>query len=199
MNKTIKKMTLSEIESVLNCKIEIIPERPKKKLADVLVGETFKIGPFEFIVLEHAENGVRVLSRYFWRWTEFDSKTNNYEKSMVRADLNHNFYKQMSEYVKEEDIIKHVVDLTCINGEKDYGECEDYVSLLTFDLYRKYAPIIEKYNLGEHHWWCLATGDMPSGLISLVSDVLQFDSRRAANGIRPYCILSASTIVEELN
>ena len=48
--------------------------------------------------------------------------------------------------VGKDNIIQHKVDLTADDGRTDYGVCDDYISLLTCDMYRKCVYILEKYN-----------------------------------------------------
>lgn len=48
-----KEMTLQEIQEKLGCKIKIVDEKAKFKLATVETGKTFKAGKFEFVALEH--------------------------------------------------------------------------------------------------------------------------------------------------
>lgn len=82
-----------------------------------------------------------------------------------------------------------------MDGQKEYGKCEDKVSIISLDEYRKYRELIPN---AEYWWWTLTpdstkcNGDTswirivsPSGRI----DRNGYDSCR---GVRPLCIFSSS-------
>ena len=90
--------------------------------------------------------------------------------------------------------------LTSLDGQTEYGTCEDYVSLITVDEYRKYRDLLP--NTGEY-WWTLtadstASNDnsrwvrvvSPRGYFSR-SDCYYYD------GVRPVCIFSSSIFESE--
>ena len=70
-----------------NKKIELTPEQVKEiensfgfnkiKLSEIPVGETFKVGGFEFIVLEQYGFDTAVILKDFWKTDVFDKKNNN--------------------------------------------------------------------------------------------------------------------------
>jgi hypothetical protein len=124
-------------------------------LKNIEIGEDFKVGNLEFVVLEHKEETTAVILKDFWKTAKFDSSANDYKESEIRKDLNNAFYYELSGAIGTNNIVKHTVDLTADDGRIDYKQCEDYISLLTCDLYRKYVYVLEKYN--PESWWWLAT------------------------------------------
>lgn len=196
-----KEMTLKEIQKLLGYEVKIVVEKPQKQLADIPVGETFKVEDLEFIVLEHNHEQTAVLLKDFWKTDIFDSKSNNYANSKIRNDLNKEFYKDLKSIVGKDNIISHKVDLTSDDGRKDYETVEDYVSLLTCDMYRKYVNIIDKYRITSDWWW-LATAYSTasngySSSVRCVTDDGTLNSNCCDNlsGVRPFCILKSNIFV----
>ncbi len=193
-------------------KIELTPEQVKEmeesfganktELKNISVGDTFKVGEFEFIVLEHDGENTSIILKDFWKSSKFDSDSNDYRESDIRKDLNKNFYKELCALVGSGNIIKHTVDLTADDGLKDYESCEDNISLLTCDMYRRYIYILKKYN--PKKWWWLATA------YSTKSNGYEFAVRAVYNGgaldylncfcndgVRPFCILKSNIFVSK--
>ena len=195
-----------------NKKIELTPEQVKDiensfgfnkvKLSDITVGDTFKVGDLEFIVLEQRGFETSVILKEFWKSTQFDGSQNDYKESSIRKDLNVNFYEQLSSLVGKENIVKHTVDLTSDDGRTDYGNCDDYISLLTCEMYRKYVYVLEKHN--PKKWWWLSTAYSvkSNGWETAVRCVdgigtLNGSSCNVSIGVRPFCILKSNIFVSE--
>ena len=199
--KNTKEMTLSEIQEKLGCKIKIVDEKAKFKLAEVEDGKTFKAGKFEFVALEQLPNATAVVLKDCWKDGIFDSDSNDFNESDIRKDLNTDFYNQLAEIVGKENIIKHTIDLTSDDGRKEYETCTDYISLLTCDQYRKYVSILDKYN--PKQWWWLATPystlEDYSSLVRCVLNVgtLDYVDCSSNYGVRPFCILKSDIFVSE--
>ena len=195
-----------------NKQIELSPEQVKQieesfgfnktQLKDVAVGETFKVGDLEFIVLEQKEYNpgnceTFVILKDFWKTDKFDDLSNDYKESSIRKSLNTEFYALLSNAVGSENIVKHTVELTADDGRTDYGNCEDNISLLTCEMYRKFVYILDKYN--PKKWWWLATAySTKSNDYSLfVRCVLYIGTLRCGScgngrGVRPFCIFDPS-------
>jgi hypothetical protein len=196
-----KEMTIKEIQDILGYKIKVV-EETKKRLSEVAMGDTFKVGKFEFIVL--AQNRVvgttEVLLKDLWKTTKFDDDTNDYKNSSIRKELNGEFLNELANEVGTINIIPHTVNLTADDGRKDYGMCDDSVSLLTCDMYRKYVDVIDRYLIDN--WWWLATpySTSSNGYDCTVRCVnrggtLNDDSCSCVSGVRPFCILKSGIFV----
>lgn len=194
-----KELTLKEIQNLLGYEVKIVADKPSRTLADIPVGETFKVGDLEFIVLEHTDDGTNVILKDFWKATKFDDNTSNYAKSKIRKELNNKFYNKLSAIVGTQNIIEHTVDLTTDDGRKDYGCVTDAISLLTCDMYRKYVDILDKYNPNE--WWLATSWSTASkgwnctvrcvsGSGALGNIFCNYDF-----GVRPFCRLVSSISV----
>lgn len=128
-------------------------ELPDVKLADIPVGETFKIGSREFVVLEQVGDTSAVILKGLLPDQTFGSN-NNFNGSNVDKRCNQ-FASELAAIIGDDNIIEHTVDLTSDDGMKDYGTIQRRCSLITADLYRRYVEILDKVNPGA--WWWLAT------------------------------------------
>lgn len=174
----------------------------KVKLASVPVGETFKIGDEEWIVLEQSGDTTAVLKKDLLLVKfKFDDTTNNFSKSYINHFLNVHYKEKLQKLVGN-NLCEHTVDLTADDGSRDYKKCKAYVSLLTCEQYRKYTDIMLKYN--PKKWWWLATAYSTPirGYTECVRAVLS-DGTLCDNvcysdggGVRPFCILKSCCEVE---
>lgn len=190
-----------------NKKIELTNEQAKEiensfgfnkvMLKNIEIGEAFKVGNFEFVVLEHKEETTAIILKDFWKTAKFDSSANDYKESEIRKDLNNAFYYELSGAIGTDNIVKHTIDLTADDGRIDYKQCEDYISLLTCDLYRKYVYVLEKHN--PESWWWLATAystksNAYTKTVRCVDDdgTLYLGYCSYDSGVRPFLIFSSS-------
>ena len=71
-----------------------------------------------------------------------EDNCNDWRKSSLRRYLNEEYIKGFN----RGDLLPFVSDLTTDSGQKDYGTSEDYIALLSCDLYRKYREYVPKYD-----------------------------------------------------
>ncbi len=168
-------------------------------LGSVPVGETFKIGEYEFIALEHSEGTTKVILKDLLHKDKQFGKCNNYEGSYV-DDWCNDFEIEIAGVIGEDNLIEHTVDLTSDDGLKDYGKIKRKMSLLTTELYRRYVEILDKHKIDD--WWWLATAwSTPahgnSSTVKCVSpDGFIFNRSYDFNdGVRPFCILNSNIFV----
>jgi hypothetical protein len=169
----------------------------KVKLASIPIGETFKIGDEEWIVLEQSGDTTAVLKKDLLPGShKFDNNTNNFAKSEIYSFLNDEYYVRLAALIGTNNICEHTVDLTADDGLRDYKKCKAYVSLLTCELYRKYTDIMLKYN--PKQWWWLATAySTPTrgynGLLRCVYDDGTLYDHCCSDDccVRPFCILKS--------
>lgn len=76
------------------------------------------------------------------------SNKNDWRTSSLRKYLNGEYLEQFN----RGDLLPFVSDLTADDGMKDYGTAEDYVFILSCDLYRKYREFVPRFN---NWWWTL--------------------------------------------
>ena len=107
-------------------------------------GEHFNYNGMEFIVLGKEQGGIlAVAAKCLEDEMPFDEDNcNDWRKSSLRRYLNEEYIKGFN----RGDLLPFVSDLTTDSGQKDYGTSEDYIALLSCDLYRKYREYVPKYD-----------------------------------------------------
>ena len=174
------------------------------KLSDIAEGETFKVGNYEFIVLEHMEDKTAVILKDLLETSMKFGDTNNFsdEGCIVRKRLEQ-FASELEGIIGTDNLITHDVDLTADDGLKDYGITTAKVSLLTCNLYRKYVETLDNYKVKK--WWWLVTpfstpkhdpdnwvkGVAPSGFVCN-NGLYNYDV-----GVRPFCIFNSNIFVSK--
>ena len=176
----------------------------KVKLASVPIGETFKIGDEEWIVLEQSGDTTAVLKKDLLLVKfKFDDTTNNFSKSYINHFLNMHYKEKLQKLVGNY-LCEHTVDLTADDGLKDYKECKAYVSLLTCEQYRKYTNIMLKYNTKQ--WWWLATAystptrgyGMLVRFVNCYGTLCNDGYCNDCGGVRPFIVLKNTLEVDEV-
>lgn len=178
------------------------PGKMKKKLSDFIPGKIVKIGDYEMVVLEQMGGETALISKgLFGEGSAFSEENNSYDGSLVDC-ICETFADQIAEAVGAENIVEHNVDLTTLDGLKDYRCVSRRASLLNLSRFRQYVDILDKYNPGG--WWWLATATStkrhendrwalcvsPSGCIGRGNCSIYGDG-----GVRPFCILKSDIVV----
>ena len=171
------------------------------KLSDIPEGETFKLGEYEFVVLEHNNGTAKVLLKDALCKSAFSDEDCDFKKSKVKNILEE-FCDKIATLINGIDnIIPHLVDLTSNDGLKDYGETTERISLLTTDMARKYVQILDKHKL-DAWWWLVTPYSTPT---HGYSEYVCCESPRGNisnhyyyigdGGVRPFCILNSDIFV----
>lgn len=161
-------------------------------------GDRFDLAGTCWTILDIKEEGYLCLADSVGD-KQFDSASNNWTTSALREHLNTEFAEKISDEIGEENIIKFDRDLTSLDGQTEYENCLDLVSLLTVDEYREYRQFIPNYG----DWWWLASpwstpcnnDETWEAVVSPSGDV------RSGNyvhyGVRPVCIFSSAIFESE--
>lgn len=168
--------------------------------AGLQVGDTFELARLTWKILEITDKGYACLADELEERMKFDNSCNNWEKSKLRKYLNTEFYKQLADAVGEENILPFERDLLSMDGQTEYGICEDKVSLLTVDEYRKHRALIPNAN----YWWWTITPDSTKcnddtiyvRVVSLPGSINR-DFYYYCSGVRPFCIFSSAIFESE--
>ena len=117
-----------------------------------------------------------------------ESNKNDWRTSSLRKYLNGEYLEQFN----RGDLLPFVSDLTSDDGMKDYGTAEDYVFLLSCDLYRKYRESVPRFN---NWWWTLTPWTCSPSYANyarIVSSSGEVDSSFAYYGIgvAPACLFN---------
>lgn len=158
------------------------------------IGDTFEIAGINWKILDITENGYMCLADKLEDSMEFDERSSDWEGSQLREYLNTEFFEKISDEIGEENIITFNRDLTSIDGQTEYGECEDMVSLLTIDEYRKYRKLIPNTN---YYWWLISPWSTPcndwnrSVAVVAPAGLINYGRCNYDRGVRPVCIFSS--------
>lgn len=113
----------------------------KTAISNVAPGQVVKFHGEPCIVLEHRTAGTLLVAAAQIK-SSFGS-TNNFAVSSFREHLNGAFADALTEGHADE-LITREVDLTALNGSKEYGSCECKVAPLTFDEIRRFHGLLPK-------------------------------------------------------
>lgn len=141
-------------------------EAEKNKIKIPKPGDRFEYNDVMFTVLGEEQGGVlAIVSELLLRRMPFDeSRKNDWRISSLRKHLNRDYLEQFD----RGDLLPFVSDLTSDDGEKDYGTAEDYIFLLSYDLYRKYREFVPRFK-GSWNTLTPWTCDPDSSLVRSVS------------------------------
>lgn len=159
------------------------------------IGDTFELADTTWKILDITSAGYICLADNI-EDMEFDSNSNNWENSGLRGYLNGEFFEKMAAEIGSKNIIPFERNLLSLDGQTEYGKCEDKVSLLTVDEYRKYRNLIP--NTKDYWWWLVSPWSTPCNdykrAVAVVSSA-GYVGRNDCNddsGVRPVCIFSSS-------
>lgn len=161
----------------------------KDKIEIPKPGEQFEYNGIEFTALGEEQGGVlAIVSKLPWQRMPFnESSKNDWRTSSLRKHLNGEYLEQFN----RGDLLPFVSDLTADDGMKDYGTAEDYVFLLSCDLYRKYRESVPRF---KSRWstltpWTCTTG---SSLMRAVSanGTVDISFANIINGVAPACLFN---------
>lgn len=170
------------------------------KECELTPGDHFKYNGLEFVLLEITEAGdylaitASMIASSMQFSTNNDDGSNNWAVSDLREWLNGGF---IDEHFNKKHLVKSISDLTADNGDKRYGTCEDYLTLLSCDQYRKYRDIVPHY---DGYVWTLTPWRCDAGVAYLVCFVYPsgalYDSYFAtnSNGVAPACIFNHNIV-----
>lgn len=164
------------------------------------IGDTFKITGLDWKIIDITDKGYSCLCEILEEDMKFDDSSNDWKSSGLREYLNGDFFKKISDEVGEENIVKFERDLLSLDGQTEYEKCEDSVSLLTVDEYRKYRSLIPN----EKKWWWLITPwstpcndyEYPVAVVAS-SGIILSRNCGSNSGVRPFCIFSSSIFESE--
>lgn len=162
-------------------------------------GDHFKYNGLEFVLLEITEAGdylaitASMIASSMQFSTNNDDGSNNWAVSDLREWLNGGF---IDEHFNKKHLVKSISDLTADNGDKQYGTCEDYLTLLSCDQYRKYRDIVPQY---DGYVWTLTPWRCDAGYGSNVRSVSPsgalYDSGATSSlGVAPACIFNHNIV-----
>jgi hypothetical protein len=186
-------------EQINDLRNEIAMLKATSKTANFLeglgIGDTFELADTTWKILDITSAGYICLADSI-EDMKFDSNSNNWENSDLRDYLNEGFLEKIAAEIGLENIISFERNLLSLDGQTEYGKCEDKVSLLTVDEYRKYRNLIP--NTKDYWWWLVSPWSTPCNdykrAVAVVSSAGNINNNDCNDGlgVRPVCIFSSS-------
>lgn len=127
-----------------------------KTLAEIKIGELFKVADIEFIKFAD-ENGNTVAVARESVFNSTFGNNNNFATSRIKSRLESEILPKIEKSIGAENIVEHQVDLLSLDGDDKWGKVKCKISIPTFDFYRHNVKMFDKYKLGK--WWWLSTPD----------------------------------------
>ena len=196
---TLTMRYLQEQIEKLSGRLDALEEKREHKKIRAGIGDTFELAGVKWKVLDISEKGYLCLADKLENKMQFDTESNNWLTSRLREYLNTEYIEKISAEIGEDNIIPFKRDLISLDGQVEYGECEDKVSLLTVDEYKKYRNLVP--NTEAYWWWLIspwstACNGWKYG-VTVVAPSGDFGDCHCYDyyGVRPFCIFS-STIFE---
>ena len=164
---------------------------------EIKLGKEFVYNGIRFICLDIIDGNYLAITAECWcekRFNEeFKDGCNNWEKSTLRRFLNEDV---LAGHFNTEHLITQTSDLVADNGEKAYGTCEDYITLLTCDQYRKYRDYVPLF---EECMWTLTPWRCDPGDASLVRNVdptgaIYNYGADYSFGLAPVCLFNSNNL-----
>lgn len=164
----------------------------KTRIKKPSAGEHFFYNGIEFVALGEEQGGIlAVVAERLEERMAFDKNNkNDWRSSTLREYLN-------GEYINNfdtDDLLPFVSDLTSDDGMTDYGTSEDFVALLSDNLYRKYRKFMPQYDT----WvWTITPWSCTPGAAYIerhvsTSGALNHNHASYGYGVAPACIFNPS-------
>ena len=151
MTNKISEEKVRKLEDELR---EIKSELKGEKFRSLEIGDTFELAGLTWKMLDRTDKGIVCLAERIK--DSFDFGTNNdWKESSIRKYLNKEFYEKLVDEIGEDHVVTFERVLTSLDGQKEYGSCEDKVSIISLDEYRKYRELIPN----KKYWWWTLTPD----------------------------------------
>lgn len=170
----------------------------QKQVKDLQMKESISVADITWSkIAEDNEGNAYMLANENICDMEF-GESNDWRESPIRKRLNEELYQKVSAELGADALVTIQTDLFSHDGFRDYGKCEDNVSLLTYDLYRNNRGNIKSIN--EYFWTC-TPDSTPSGDDSRCVRCVLSVGGVSCNGcgcdlgVRPFFILKSDIFV----
>lgn len=171
-----------------------------KKFSKFLtIGETFELAGVNWKIIDITTDGYVCLSDSIGEM-KFSSENNDWRTSNLRKYLNEEFLKKIESEIGAGNLIEFERNLLSLDGQTEYGTCDDKVSLLTVDEYRKYRKLIP--NTGDWFWlispWSTPCNNFKNSVAVVApSGNICSNDCDYGNCVRPFCIFSSAIFEPE--
>lgn len=194
-NKKLEERVRKLEDGLREIKSELIGE----KFRGLKIGDTFELAELTWKILDRTDKGIVCLAERIKDSFNF-GLNNDWKESSLRKYLNKDFYENLVDEIGEDHVVTFERDLISLDGQKEYGKCEDKVSIISLDEYRKYRELIPN---AEYWWWTLTpdstkcNGDTSWIRIVSPSGYINGNYYDDYCGVRPFCIFSSAIFESE--
>lgn len=168
----------------------------KIALLNIAPGKTVDYHEKPCLVLEHCPEGTLLL--HLEQMVRSFGGSNNFAASSLRSHLNGPYLESLTDGNPAE-VITRTVDLTALNGSKEYGICECKVAPLTIDELRKYhdiLPIPERFEWSVTPWSTPKVDEDDTWVLGLSSGGYISSNCSYTYGLRPAFLIPSGFAVE---
>lgn len=171
-------------------------ETAKIPVGDVEIGQT--ICNEKYVVVDRYAHGDTCIVRKetITQNIRF-GETNKWAESDLRKYLNTEYLKEIMDEFGEIEL--HTIDMLSMDGDDSYGKCEDLVSAMTFDRWRKYHKYIGNADCIE---WLSTPNQTEKSYNTRCVQVVNSNGGVVYDGcgwgdygVRPFFILKSSILV----
>lgn len=192
-----------EVARELVRQLEEAERKNKVKLSTLAPGDVFEIGKNDFIVLEQMSFETKVISKDFMAENiVYDEDSRDYNESNLKKVIEDEIQPIIESEVGENNLVEHTVELTSVDMQHEFDDCECKVRPITFDEARKYNNLLPNKELDDWWWTCTPWSTEERGCsysITVVSSAGNFNliSCDDDRGVRPVCILKSNIFVSK--
>ena len=160
------------------------------------VGETFKIGKYEFIRFGECQGGIAAVQKDLLFKSRFGAN-NDLSKSDILKRLVEEYLPEIEREIGAENVLEFETDLISLDGSKKHGVLRSKVSLPTFDFYRSNRSVFAKHLIDNWFWLATPwetieyTNDNWITCVSPRGDIYGDDYGGGNVGVRPFLILKS--------
>ena len=192
-----------ELARELVKRLEEAERNEKVRLSEMNLGDVFKIGEHDFIVLKHDCDTTTVISKGFMAENVvFDENTRDYKKSNLKKVIENEIQPIIESEVGSQNLVEHEVELTSVDMQHEFCNCSCKVRPITFDEAREYNNLLADKSLDDWWWTCTPWSTADRGMkysIAVVSPSGCIGRNRCngSDGVRPVCILKSNIFVSK--
>ena len=192
-----------EVARELVRQLEEAERKNKVELSTLAPGDVFEIGKNDFIVLEQMSFETKVISKDFMAENiVYDEDSRDYNESNLKKVIEDKIQPIIESEVGENNLVEHTVELTSVDMQHEFDDCECKVRPITFDEARKYNNLLPNKELDDWWWTCTpwSTEERSwSYSMTVVSSAgfISFNICINDGSVRPVCILKSNIFVSK--
>lgn len=198
MNKTLE--LARELVRALEEEAE---NQDKVQLGTMQPGDIIVTNGRRYKILKQMDGQTKIQSvEFMLEGVQFDSDSSDYSTSDLKKRIDSDVLPVFEMDFDAENIVKHEVDLTTVDAQKDFGSCQCKVRPITFDEAREFNALLVNEDLPDWDWTCTAWSTEERGWkysVAVVSPRGYISRNYYDNGygVRPVCILKSDIFVSK--